>query len=408
MPEDVATHPILSQINRDELVELGKDLIRIPSKIGEETPVARWTAEYMKSRGLEVELQEVEPGWFQAIGVIKGSGGGRSIMLNGHLDSNPIAAGWTRNPYDPWVEGNRLFGAGIRNMKSGVASMIHAADAIIKSGVKLRGDVVVACVLAELQGGLGTLHAIENGYKTDVAVVTEPYGAHQVCTKHGGMTKFSLHVKGRHPHGADVHGVDAIPKMIKAIEAIYATRLTHDPWVIEGLPWLKIGSIIGGRGESYDMRSVSRNCDLCTAFIAVSTVPGMTADTLRADLEATLNRLKSEDPDFEYDLVHPIERKFNTWILDHPPMDMAEDEEIVKVVSESYRRVTGNEVRQVGPPESALSARYGDDDAHLWLAGIPAPIYGPSGGSYGVDYSDIDEMELCSRVLALTAESICS
>ena len=89
-------------------------------------------------------------------------------------------------------------------------------------------------------------------------------------------------------------------------------------------------------------------------------------------------------------------------------MDMGEDEEIVKVVSESYRRVTGNDVRQVGPPESALSARYGDDDAHLWLAGIPAPIYGPSGGSYGVDYSDIDEMELCSRVLALTAESICS
>ena len=117
--------------------------------------MARWTAEYMKSRGLEVELQEVEPGWFQAIGVIRGSGGGRSIMLNGHLDSNPIAAGWTRNPYDPWVEGNRLYGAGIRNMKSGVASMIHAADAIIKSGVKLKGDVVVACVLAELQGGLG-------------------------------------------------------------------------------------------------------------------------------------------------------------------------------------------------------------------------------------------------------------
>ena len=408
MPEDATTHPILSQVNRDELVELGKSLVRIPSPIGEETACARWVAEYMKAHGFQVELQEVERGWFQAIGVVPGSGGGRSIMLNGHLDSNPIAAGWTRNPYDPWVEGNRLYGGGIRNMKSGVASMIHAADAVIKSGVKLRGDIVVACVLAELQGGLGTKHAIENGYKTDVAVVTEPYGAHHVCTKHGGMTKFSLHVKGRHPHGSDVTGVDAIPKMMKAIQAVYDTKLTHDPWEIEGLPWLKVGSIIGGRGESYDLRSVSRNSDLCTAFIAVSTVPGMTAETLRADLEGSLNRLKAQDPDFDYELVHPIERKFNTWILDHPPMDMSEDEEIVRTVAESYRRVTGNEVRGVGQPASPLSARYGDDDAHLWLAGIPAPIYGPSGGSYGVDYSDIDEMELCARVLALTAESVCA
>ena len=239
-------------------------------------------------------------------------------------------------------------------------------------------------------------------------MVTEPYSAHYVVTKHGGMSKFSLHVKGRHPHGADVTGVDAIPKMMKAIEAIYATKLTHDPWIVEGLPWLKIGSIIGGRGESYDMRSVSRNCDLCTAFIAISTVPGMTADTIRADLEATLSALREEDPDFEYELVHPIERKFKTWILDHPAMDMSEDEEIVKAVSDSYRKVTGNDPKGVGLPASALSARYGDDDAHLWLAGIPAPIYGPAGGSYGNDYSDIDEMELCSRVLVLTAESICS
>ena len=97
-------------------------------------------------------------------------------MFNGHLDSNPLAAGWTRNPYDPWVEGNRLHGAGIRNMKSGVASMIHAAEAIRRSGVSLAGDIVIACVLGELQGGLGTKYLLDKGYRTDAAVVTEPYG----------------------------------------------------------------------------------------------------------------------------------------------------------------------------------------------------------------------------------------
>ena len=406
MADQATQDRVLRQIDRDELVELGKSLVRIPSLIGEETALARWIASYLSPRGYQVELQEVERGWFQTVATLKGSGQGPSLMFNGHLDINPLAAGWTRNPYDPWVEGNRLHGAGIRNMKSGVAAMIHAAEAIRKSGVSLAGDIVIACVLAELQGGLGTKYLLDKGYRTDAAVVTEPYGAHNVVTQHGGMTMFSLHVKGRQPGGDDLHGVDAIPQMIKAIGAIYETKLTYRTWDVGDLPWIKIGSIIGGRGETYDLRSVSRNSDLCTAFIAVSTVPGMTAETIRRDLESTLDKLKSQDPDFEYDLVHPVERKFNTWILDHPPMDMPVDQAIVRALVSGYKQVTGQEPKSVGPA-SELSARYGDDDAHLWEAGIPAPIYGPAGGSYGDDYADIDEMVLCSQVLALAALETC-
>ncbi|MCI0902141.1 MAG: M20/M25/M40 family metallo-hydrolase [Chloroflexi bacterium] len=402
-----AANRVLQQIDQEELVDLGKSLVRIPSFIGEETSLARWVASYLSARGYEVELQEVERGWFQMVATAKGSGNGPSLMFNGHLDINPLALGWTRDPFDPWVEGNRLHGAGIRNMKSGVASMIHAAEAIRKSGVSLAGDLVIACVLAELQGGLGTKHLLDSGYNTDAAVVTEPYGAHQVVTKHGGMTIFSLHIKGRHPSGDDIDGVDAILQMITAIRAIYDTKLTHQAWTVEGLPWLKIGSIIGGRGEDYDMRSVSRNSDLCTAFVAISTVPGMTAATIRTDLERTLDRLKAEDPGLDYQLVHPVERKFRTWILDHPPMDMPVDQDIVRALVSGYKQVTGHEPRGVGPPATQLGGRYGDDDAHLWEAGIPAPIYGPSGGSYGDDYADIDEMVLCSKVLALAALEMC-
>jgi len=406
MPDQEAADRVLQEIDRDELVELGKSLVRIPSLIGEETAVARWIASYLSPRGYEVELQEVERGWFQTVATLKGSGHGPSLMFNGHLDINPLASGWTRNPYDPWVEGNRLYGAGIRNMKSGVAAMIHATEAIRKSGVSLAGDIVVACVLAELQGGLGTKYLLDKGYRTEAAVVPEPYGAHNVVTQHGGMTMFSLHVKGRHPSGNDLHGVDAIPQMIKAISAIYQTKLTYRSWDVGDLPWVKIGSIIGGRGETYDLRSVSRNSDLCTAFVAVSTVPGMTATTIRRDLEGVLEKLKAQDSGFDFELVHPVERKFNTWILDHPPMDMPVDQAIVRALVSGYKRVTGQEPKSVGPA-SELSARYGDDDAHLWEAGIPAPIYGPAGGSYGDDYSDIDEMVLCSQVLALAAMETC-
>ncbi len=329
-------------------------------------------------------------------------------MFNGHLDINPLASGWTRDSFDPWVDGNKLYGAGIRNMKSGVAAMIHPAEAIRTSEIQLGGDLVITCVVAELQGGLGTKFLLEKGYKSDVAVVTEPYGAHHVVTKQAGMTNCALHVKGRHPAGDDVHGVDAILQMLKAINAICDTKLTRRPWDVAGLPWLKIGSIIGGRGETYDLRSVSRNADLCTAFIAVSTVPSMTAETIQADLERTLSQLRHQDPDFNYGLVHPIERKFKTRLLDYPPMEMPVDEAIVRTLVASYKKITGQEPKSIGLPACELNARYGDNDAHLWEAGIPASIYGPAGGSYTEDFTDIDEMVLCSQVLALTALEICA
>ena len=89
------------------------------------------------------------------------------------------------------------------------------------------------------------------------------------------------------------------------------------------------------------------------------------------------------------------------------PMDMPVDQGIVRALVSGYKQVTGHEPQGVGPPATQLGGRYGDDDAHLWEAGIPAPIYGPSGGSYGDDYADIDEMVLCNKVLALAALEMC-
>ncbi len=95
-------------------------------------------------------MQEVEPGRFQTVAVLKGGGGGKSLMLNGHIDIDPLAAGWVRDPWEPEISGDRIFGGGIRNMKAGVASMIAAAEAVRRSGVTLKGDLVLACVVGEL------------------------------------------------------------------------------------------------------------------------------------------------------------------------------------------------------------------------------------------------------------------
>src|SRR6266853_4923769 len=168
---------VLDRIDDEEIVQLASDLIRIPSFTTEETPCAEWLADYLGGQGLAVTLQEIEPGRKQTIARLAGAGGGRSIMLNGHIDIDPLASGWTRDPFTPWIADGKLYGHVIFNMKAGVTACIMAALALKRAGVPLRGDVVIACVAAELNSGVGTVHAIKNGYRTDMAVIPEPYGA---------------------------------------------------------------------------------------------------------------------------------------------------------------------------------------------------------------------------------------
>ena len=119
---------ILDEITPERVVEIASDLIRIPSFKTEETPLARWLDGYLSERGYEVKLQEVEPGRFQVLARLRGTGGGQTLMLNGHLDIDPLSLGWKHDPWEPTVEGDRLYGAGVMNMKGADAAMLAACS----------------------------------------------------------------------------------------------------------------------------------------------------------------------------------------------------------------------------------------------------------------------------------------
>ena len=114
---------ILKYVTEEGVVELAKNLIRIPSPTGKETEVARFLDKYMKDNGLETELIEAEAGRFQPVGIIKGRGGGYSLIFNGHMDTEVVKIG-EEGSLMPRIEGGRLYGHGIFNMKSGVAAMV--------------------------------------------------------------------------------------------------------------------------------------------------------------------------------------------------------------------------------------------------------------------------------------------
>lgn len=403
---------ILSAVDREAMVRLAQALIRIPSFKTEETQVARHIAELLRQRGYQVQLQEVEPGRFQTVATLKGTGGGKSLMLNGHIDIDPLAMGWRRDPWTPKLEGDRLYGAGVRNMKGGVASLIEAAEAIRRSGVRLRGDLVLACVAGELQGGVGTSYLCQHGPLTDMAVVPEPFGANNILTVHAGVVEMAIHVIGNSRHISRMEeAVDAIVKMSKAIPVLKRVRLRHTPRPdLPGLPRINVGTIIGGRGRDYDLRGPNFVSDFCTVIVDVRFLPGMTAASVKEDIERALNRLQRRDPDFRYEIEMPPhpKHKVNTVVME--PFDLPRDQYILQTVLRQFRAVTGREPDAVGavPPGSYS----GDDTCHLWKAGVPCLLYGPGGGSESGtvpdEYCRIGDMHQVAKVLALTALDVCS
>ncbi len=402
---------VLEAVNRDRMLAVAGDLIRIPSFKGEETAAARFLAGFFEERGYEVELQEVEPGRFQTIAILRGAGGGKSLMLNGHVDINPVAQNWTRDPWTPTVSGNRLYGAGIRNMKGGVAAMIEAAEAVRLSGVELKGDLILACVAGELQGGVGTSHLCENGPLADMAVVPEPFGADNIVTVHAGSAEMAIHTIGRARHmNLAEQSIDAIEKMCKVIPALKGIKFRHTPRPdLPGLPRINVGTIIGGIGRDHNRSEATYNADFCSVVVDVRFPPGATAAMVREDVEAVLDAIKAEDPEFQYEIEMPPPAKYRAFTMIVEPFDLPKDEYILDSVLRQYRTVTGREPRGVG---SVLPWSYSaDDTSKLYRAGVPCLLHGPAGGIESAtapdEYSIIDDMEQVARVLALTALDVC-
>ncbi len=404
---------VLGEVDEKEIVDLASDLIRIPSFKPDETPVAMFLNDFFKERGYEVELQEVEAGRFQTIATLKGTGGGNSLMLNGHTDINALTLRWKRDPWTPTVEGDYLYGHGVQNMKGGLASIIMAAEAIRRSGAELKGDLVVACVVGETQGGEGTHYLMETGFRTDMAVVAEPFGLGNVVTVHAGIVHMAIHAYGVTGHIRELDTtVNAIHKMTGITEALQRVEFTYTPRDdMPALPLLNVGGIIGGRGKDYVLIEPPYIPDLCTIIVDVHFVPGQTTESIVADIRRTLDSLAEEDPGLRYEIEIPPPDFFRgRRRLVMSPLDVPIDEYIVQAVARNHELVTGEPPNVIGAllPNSYSS----NDTCHLWNAGIPCLIYGPGVVRGSEDEDDscviISEMVQCARVLAVTALDVCN
>ncbi len=195
-------------------------------------------------------------------------------MLNGHLDTNPAGEGWTKDPLGGEVDDDFIYGIGVSNMKAADAAYVGAVKAVLESGVRLRGDLVIALVIGELQGGVGTVHMLNSGVSADRFVVGEPTDL-SALTLHAGTMEAVVTVYGETRHVSKMEeGVDAIEKMLTAMERLKAMSFTGPgSAAYEGLRRVCIGVIRGGIGPEFQEWRPALLADHCMIKLTGASAP---------------------------------------------------------------------------------------------------------------------------------------
>jgi len=323
--------------NRDQCIKFLQEIIAIPSPSREEKQVAEFIASRMKEYGYEVAVVD---GLNDAMGVIKGAGGGRSLLLNGHIDHVPV--GQMPDPYSGRVmdgtsfgyEDEVVYGRAASDMKAAVAAMVLAGRALKELGVKLKGDYKVAAVAQEETGGAGTISTIVDSlFLADVVLIGEATNM-QLSLGHRGSMKFNVIVKGRSCHAsAPERGVNALYKAVKMIQ-----RIQDD--LIPRLPSHPIYGRVSLAVTQIDVTPKATNVvpESCQFWIDCRNHPDYPAEKLYADLNRMINDLRDEDPEFDATVIPTSlinERTFTGFYTDperHPVV-----KEATSAIKEIYR-----------------------------------------------------------------------
>jgi acetylornithine deacetylase len=350
-----------------------------------EAAVARFVAEWCERAELETTISEPAPGRPNVIATARGSGGGRTLMLNTHMDTVGVAG--MSDPFVPRIEGGRLYGRGSYDMKGSLAAcMLAAAEAKRR---RLRGDVVLTAVSDEEFASVGTT-SIADTVRADAAIVTEPTEM-RLMIAHGGFVALEIETTGRAAHGSRPHlGIDAIAKMghvlvgIEELDGRLRANPTH-PYVGSGSIH---ASIIEG-GQEYS--SIPARCVLQAER---RTIPGESMELAVSEVREILDAAGAGDADFSGDVRVIAARE---------PLEVSADSEIAAAVRSAATAV-------LGAPPDVVGETFWADSALLAAAGIPTVLFGPIGeGAHAeVEWVDVASLEQCVEIYVGVAAELCA
>lgn len=393
------------QIDEAACLETLAEMVRHKSysETAGERALAERMVEIMAAMGLEAYLQPVEGDRVNAIGIWRGTGGGESLLFNGHLDTNPATEGWTVDPWGGLVDDDFIYGIGVSNMKAGDAASLCAVRSLIAAGVRLRGDVILTYVVGELQGGVGTVAAIREGIRADHFINSEPTDL-QALTMHAAAFVFTIELEGvtRHMSKRE-EAVDAIAAACALIPELSQLTFSDAPSEEHrSINRVHVGVIHGALGRDLHDWRPPQVADFVRLKGSGRYAPGQSEAQALADIRAVLDGIEARFPG----LKSRVEAERRDGRPTMPAFEVARDAPIVRALNAAYEAV-----RAAPQPTGAITppGYYGTDAGHLHVAGMVGVVCGP-GGRYNtmpderVDRSDYLDMV---RIYLLVICAIC-
>lgn len=404
----------------NELLAFLQKLVQFDSVTGNEGAIQAFMARTLQEMGLEVDQFEPDPqklrdypGYLEpelsfsgrpnVVGIWRGSGGGRSLLLNGHVDTVPVepAHKWTRAPLSGDVYDGRLFGRGASDMKGGLAAMVMAVRILQELDLRPRGDIILESVVDEERTGLGTLACVDRGYRADAGICAETSDL-QIMPACIGRMWFTIHLRGK-PTGiaARWEGVSAIEKAVKLVQAV------------DDLEKIRVADL------SHPLYPDNRGALPCAVTMFRSgTFPSITPE--EAVLRGSLGLMPYEHPDeVEEQLREQIARvaEADPWLRNNLPevtteggyvaagAEIAPDHPIVSTVSSTYKEVTES--------EPVLSGRMGAADTRFLIreGSTPTVIFGPGVTAQmhaANENVPVENLVTATKVMALTIHKWCN
>jgi len=374
---------------KEVLIQLVQTDSRNPSMVADapgEEYIGSVLADLMLEMGLKVTTNELAPGRVNVVGTLPGTGKGRSLILNGHMDT--VGVDEMENPFSGFIEEGRLYGRGSQDMKGSLSAMLGSIKALVDDGISLAGDVILTAVADEENQSMGTIELVKS-LKADAAIVTEPTDL-QVVSAHRGWIWYEVEVEGKAAHGSRFQdGKDAVLLMgrfLVELEKFRAVLIQREGHHLTGPPSIHTSLIKGGSDMcTYPPR--------CTVSIERRTVSGESEPQVTQEIQRIINKLMEEDPDYSARIKLIAERS----ALDTDP-----NSGIMRALKEAYQN-------QQGKPAQITGAAYWTDAALLAEAGMESVLIGPAGAGLhsAVEWVDLESVYDLAEILTETAVLYC-
>lgn len=381
-------------VSTDDLCQLLSDLIRINSvnpslaiNRSGESRIASFICEYLDGIGVNAVCQTIKTNRINVMATIPGSGGGNTLLLNGHTDT-VSAEKMQIDPFDPQNIDGKVYGRGALDMKAGIAAQMMAVQILQEYGIQLKGDLILSFVADEEYASIGTEEMVKT-IQADAAIICEPTNLELVIA-HKGFAWARIEVLGKAAHGSlPEEGVDAIVKagkVLTGLETLSLGKYKQTKHALLGNPSVHASMVQGGIG-------LSTYPDYCKIELERRTLPGENKETIEAELQDLLVSLKKDDPQFQANLDVFFYRS---------AYEISQNQAIIRALGRAVEKIQGQ------PPKfSGMSGWI--ESALLADAGIPTVIFGPAGEGLhaAVEWVDLNSVVRTTEILIQAILDFC-